>query len=449
MEMENAHIVRHVRYSEIDTIAELTWEEKQRLRARIKKKKVDIPLSLERLKAADNREWEVFVEIFQPKVINYIRQLTEERFLDDIFAESIINIFISRHMYNSLDHMIGSLHQFARHECFARGTKRPTRLLLSENIELFMDWDAYISEHEDEDLEFRKKKEDWKDKMLKLIADTASGLPPRWRAWIYLHLSGKTTSEVWRESKAFGMHQTTARQLCIRRLKYLVEEELHGIKHDKPTQLHMITDLVARLPIDHLNVLKATLTCQNQREAEETLGMSTSVFKGKIERVMQKLCKVYEGSSIRSPWRLLSRFEAIKNTQDEEFWDAVNQGIAKNTGEKITARGEKVFTTAIAREIILLRDQKKMSWENIGIALHIDYRKAREIYQIANPQGGALNWNKGDDMTRRAITMQQAVEIRKLYKTGNYTQPQLASKYGITRSSVQAILEYRSYKETA
>jgi DNA-directed RNA polymerase specialized sigma24 family protein len=447
--MENAHIVRHVRYSEIDALPELTWEEKQRLRARIRKKKIEPALSLKKLKEGDEREWTVFIEMFKPKVVSYIRALTDDRFFDDIISESIINVFISRHMYNTLDHMIGSLHQFARYESFARGNKRSTRLLLSENIELFMDWDTYIDQHEEENLALRQKREDWKDKMLILIRDAASSLPPQWRAWIFLNLSGKGIKEVWRESKSIGMTQTSRQHLCIRRLKFLIETELYGEKIDQSTQLRMLTEMVSRFHKSHLEIIKSIIVCDNQKDAEALLNLSTGAYRGRIEKMLNKIARVYTSPYLRSPTKIRSRFDTIKSITDEQFWKAINEGIAKNTGKTVSGKGVKVVDSSKARDIILLRDQQKMSWENIGIALHMDYRTAREIYRIANPAAGALNWNKGDDMKIRALTMQQAVEIRKLYKTGNYTQPALAAKYGVARTTIQGIIEGRSYKAPA
>lgn len=444
--MENIHVVRHIRYGEIDSIPELSWIDKQKLRARIRKKRIDFPLSLSKLKAGDEREWRVFVEMIQPRLRNYLSLLADERFIDDIVSESIINVFISRNMYNTVDHMIGSIHQFARYESFDRSRKRASKLLLSENIELFMDWDAYVNQHEQEDMEERKKQEEWKDKMLLLIRDSAKHLPAKWRAWIYVQLSNATPSENNKERLRLGM-STTGQQLCNRRLKFLIEEELYGEKIDRKVQLSLVKDLITHLNKTHLDIIKSIISCNSLQEAQDMLGLSRNVYRGRIELFLRKLTKVYQGPAIKNPYRLNSRFELIKCINDDEFWQAIKEGI--NDNGKVSRPAMQAVDAKVARDIVLMRDQQKMSWENIAIALHIDYKKIKLIYQAANPGIDIEHWSNGKHCKRRLLTAEQAAEIRRLYRTGNYTQPQLGAMFGVKRYAIQGIVEGRNYKETA
>ena len=55
--------------------------------------------------------------------------------------------------------------------------------------------------------------------------------------------------------------------------------------------------------------------------------------------------------------------------------------------------------------------------------------------------------NKGEDSAHAKLNREQVRQIREIYKQGKETQRSLSIKYGVTKGTIQAIIEKRSWKE--
>lgn len=54
---------------------------------------------------------------------------------------------------------------------------------------------------------------------------------------------------------------------------------------------------------------------------------------------------------------------------------------------------------------------------------------------------------RGENARRAKFTQQQAEEIRKLYATGEFTQRELAARFGVSQSPIAGIVRGKTYKE--
>lgn len=63
----------------------------------------------------------------------------------------------------------------------------------------------------------------------------------------------------------------------------------------------------------------------------------------------------------------------------------------------------------------------------------------------ATPKENIADDHRGEDCSYAKLTEEQALEIRRLYATGNYTQKELAEIYGISQRQVCDIINYKRW----
>lgn len=111
-------------------------------------------------------------------------------------------------------------------------------------------------------------------------------------------------------------------------------------------------------------------------------------------------------------------------------------------GEKHHSYGKK-YDENVRKKMSDAHKGKSLSEEhkkNIGKAL-----KGRSVSQKTKEK--IRKANSGEKCGTAKLTWKQVKEIRKLYKTGNHSQYELANYFDITRSAVQNIVENKRWKD--
>ena len=100
----------------------------------------------------------------------------------------------------------------------------------------------------------------------------------------------------------------------------------------------------------------------------------------------------------------------------------------------------KPFCVACSRKVSSIEGYDKIGYHIKAILRGL--RKAGKDYVMQHVAAGQPEKSTGT----RKLTQQQADEIRATYASGGVTQADLAAHYGITQTSISAILLRKSYK---
>lgn len=100
----------------------------------------------------------------------------------------------------------------------------------------------------------------------------------------------------------------------------------------------------------------------------------------------------------------------------------------------------------LAATILHLRHAMLMTWEQITTQTGISESKARKIYNDLVPEEDRPDRK---EFCYRILTEEQVIQIRKEYETGKYSRRELADKYEVSDSAIQAVIERKNWKHIA
>lgn len=384
-------------------------------------------LNLQRLQASDNIEWTAFVGYFSDKLRRYADFLGGEgRFSEDAAANAIANVYVSRGTFETVQHMVNYMFSSVRFE-FYSVMKHQGRFMMGDDVLFKIDY--YLSQANTEEMsaEERIAYEKWKDEAIAMLKDQAVRLPRRWRDFIMVYLQyGR--NDLKKFERQAGVDKSAEKESAFNKLREL----MRTTRLEEGDQLEQIRLTFRYLPRVEKRVLANALNCETAAEVSSKLKMTYKAVNMALTRTAGRLQKVYYDPLLNTH---SSNFHFFRSVKDEKLLQIIKQEVVEANSNK---RCRKVkFTRENLVDITLLREQKGMSWENIGKAMNCHWKSARYAY-LENQMGGHKDF--------RELSLNDVVEIRRKHRTSEAGIDQLASEYGLPRGRVVAIIERADWK---
>ena len=89
---------------------------------------------------------------------------------------------------------------------------------------------------------------------------------------------------------------------------------------------------------------------------------------------------------------------------------------------------------------------RKYEWANISGEYLRDIKDWKRLCTLCHAKLDILSRKRGENHYNAKVTKQNVIEIRNLYKTGNYTLYELGKKFNICFSAVSHIISRRNWK---
>lgn len=444
--------VRYLRFSQIDQITDLPYETRRELARRASnKKRGEDPISLKKIVQGDNREWEVLYESLFGRLKSFVLMLVKsESGVEDIVSNSIADIYVSRHTFESIDHMIGYAFNYARIESFNWIFKGPGRFIMDDDIIVKMDWYVNLSPEEELSPMERAMKDKWKDDMLNLVNDVSRRLPNRWRRLVRAYLKCHSSADV---RRIMGTQSTAesgyARKSCFGLLKKLISHKLTLEESITEEETNSLREVIIDLTPRQKKIVKLALQGKKRRDIADIMKLTRGGLRSSLESIVHKIADVWNDPLLEDDHHFY--FEFLSNPKGEVI-DKIFREVILDTDETSWKHAlRRIMTKDELREVHLLRLQKKMSWENLSIHFKIGYDSLKTQYAERYQENEeeikiALRPMVGEDNTSSKLTIIKVREIRDLYAEGNVSQHELGLMFGVARGTIQSIVNGTNWK---
>lgn len=333
-------------------------------------------LSLPRLQAGENIEWTAFMGYFYDKLSRYARWVTgKPRFEQDVASNALADVYVARMSFASVEHMVAHMFSIARYECFNILNGKGD-FVMSDGILIKMDQYLIHAYREDMSLLERANYERWKDEMLQLLYEQAIRLPQRWRDFIFVYIKygrGEVAKYQKAEARTNG---NTERDVIFKRLKDMIEYKVTDIKG-----ADQLVDL--RLTFQRFTRKEKAVFAQASKglsmaEIGQELNMGVRAVSKSLGRCIKKLRKVWNDPLMSPHLKLLPFVRAIQDpTVKQIVKEEILDKAEVDTGEMLSKR----FTRKEMTEIIVLREERKLSWEAIAERMNSREQTVSKAYK--------------------------------------------------------------------
>lgn len=391
--------------------------------------------NIHKIREGDNGEWTKLMKMMTPRLYSYALKVVQRACVaEDVVASTIADACISKKIFNSEDHMIGHMFVFCKLESQKAMFRTANRFILDNDVIAKMDWYLTFRGHvEQDDTDERIALDRWRDDMLLLLRTEARRLPRSWCNYVYMHLTYHTRKEYWQKLEK-GEFTLGQRYSTFNRLKALVNHRLND-----PNTSDRMEDLryVFRyLPRTQKAAIKAAMQYPTQREAAVSLGITRTTYNGRLNGAVSRIQRVYYDPIFDQAGGYMRFFNSITDTKlhvllQEEIVESKTAG----------ANNMPTFTKKEVMNIILLRNEQHMSWQDIAAVAHTSVPVAKRVfYDELSKEGDRKKSRKlkGDDK-RQKLTIAQVIEVRRLLKEGNHSQYKLAGMFGVSRGAIENI----------
>lgn len=165
-------------------------------------------------------------------------------------------------------------------------------------------------------------------------------------------------------------------------------------------------------------------------------------------------------------WKDIPGYEGLYQVSDLGNVKSLDRRVVKNDGRVTNYKSKmlKTFTTGKNRLYVNLTSKGKMKKYQVHVLVALAFIGERpEGYDVCHIDGNSLNCKlsnikydtrnqNGIDIYRYGkkagpgkLTIEQVIEIRNLYSTGNYKQKELAKIFKVSQSSIWNIINRKRF----
>lgn len=383
-------------------------------------------LDLKRLQDGDNTEWTMFMGYFGYRLGHYVRAITGgSRFDDDIVANALADIYVLRHTYTEMDSMVKHLFASTKYEAY--------NVMYGYSSRFIMDEDSIIQISSPPDLDTlslseREEYEQWKDNVREAIREQAQRLPRKVKEFILTYLDGNR-EDVKAKRKELGV-SSNQYSTILSRIRNMIETSKSPSSKIQD-QLESIRLVFRYLPRQEKMVFAEALQCATVDEICSKLDETKTSVEEALGRCIRRLRAVWKDPILEHGTR---RLDKIHSLNTPELSAVIQEELRKDMG---VAKREAKLTRKQVDEIILMREQLKLSWSEIGRRMGIGSRVAKRFYLEDNIQA---------DEVITELLLADVVAFRRLYRNGETTISAISAQYNIPRGRVVALIEGMDWK---
>jgi DNA-directed RNA polymerase specialized sigma24 family protein len=360
-------------------------------------------LDLTKLKSGDNEEWGRLLHLHAYRLrLRSTRFMDDDNWREDIVAGAIASTYSLRATFIDIEHLLNFMYKAIRYECLTL-RKYTSRIVLDDGIAIALE--EYPMSHPALGNAYaeRLRWEDWQDRMLAMIREKSDRMPTRLKDFLLAWLD-------------YGRQKFAAR---LRELGYENREQ-------RVSALNRVRDIV-RYNDDYIT----------DEEKMENLGYELRKMTKRYREVILLAAKGRDIAQIRkqvggthkSVNQLFSYCskklsdvigvpDIFYSHVDMVYYVVKGPARAMIVRELEAPRLSYKLSKDVIRETVLLRDERRMSWDDISAQLGYSTTTLKKAYV-------AFTGRKNTDV-RKTIDLEFALKVRKMYKTGEYTQASLA-----------------------
>jgi DNA-directed RNA polymerase specialized sigma24 family protein len=383
-------------------------------------------LCLEKLQENDNTEWTLFMGYFGYKMLRYVRSITRgSRFDDDIVANALADVCVLRHTYKTMEDMINHLFASVKYEAY--------NVLYRYGARFVMDEEGLIETASPPALDAtslgeRGEYERWKDSVREAVREQAQRLPRKVREFILVYLDGNR-EDAKAKRKEFGINEDQYKGILARIRDMIETSKSSGRKTQD--QLEAIRLAFRYLARQEKMVFAQALQCETIGEICDKLGETRTAVTEALGRCIRKLRTVWKDPILE---HATQRLHKIRSLYTPELAAIIEDELRRESGK---SKHIVKLTRKQIDDIILMREQEKLSWDEIGRRMDTESKVVKRAY---------LEDNIETDAAITGLLLADVIAFRRLYRSGETTISAISAQYGIPRGRVVALVEGMDWK---
>jgi DNA-directed RNA polymerase specialized sigma24 family protein len=387
-------------------------------------------LDLKKLQDSDNTEWTAFIGYFSHRLHIFVRSLSGgSRFDEDIVANTLADIYITRQAYESAEHMVKHM--------FANVRFTTYNMLYRDNKSFLMDDDALVRvdsmvsrrEEEEMSLEDRERYEYWKDEMCQEIERQSDRLPRKWKEFIITYLQGNR-QDVRKMHKELSIGGEQHYKNVLQRIKNLIEHSKSGPASED--QLDQIRLTFRYFSHRERLVFSEALQCESLDDLADKVKMDKYLASETLGRCIRQLRKVWD-DPMMDTWA--SRIEFVHSLRDERILSIVQEELIRK--DTLNTKHVIKLTRGQIMEVVQMREQLNLPWSEISRRMNIAPKTLKRNYLDETIEAVS---------EVKEIPLTDVLQIRKLHRSGEHTITSLAARYDLPRGRIIAIIEGMDWK---
>jgi len=389
-------------------------------------------LDLHKLQQRDEQEWGMLLTKHYERLKARANIFTNQySWSEDVASNIIATTYSIRMTFRDITHLVNYMYWSVRHECVELIYQHRISLIesdLSESIDRYTD--IFENTHE-ETFSERLAWDQKRDELVGMLLNKAPRMPKRLKAHLMAWLNcGR--QDIAGRLIAVGAKTKEGRTAALQEIRMLIEHK--DATNDGSINIDQLKHIITGLNKRQRRALQLLADGMEPKEIMKEIGstyIAVMQLFGRCEKKLRTVIDIPDHFNRKN----------VVNTN----WDSLQyilQGPMKETIVEAlktdVSHGWKCSKEQ-THEIILLRDEQQLPWDEIARHVRLSRKTVIAAYESAGHKRRCVRGYK--------LTMQTVIEIRKLYATGKYSQSALGRMFGIDGSTAHDIVKGNIWKD--